>query len=651
MNFETVTNQETSNHNPLTTSPTEPSPIVEESTDSSPAIEETVEQSFDEYLANGYDYKAPKRGDILTGEIIDSNDYGLVVDIGFKREGFVPAEDLTRLDEETRAQAQVGTKISLFVLRPENKDGHPILSIHQARMYKDWIKAEEMLGSGEIYEGEVAGYNRGGIIVKFGKIRGFVPASQIVGLPKRLREEQRRERLEAMIGQQIGLKIIEVDRQRRRLIFSQRRALRGYQEVQRDRVMTELTEGETRHGRVTSITNFGAFVDLGGADGLIHVSELSWGRVDNPRQVLKVGDELDVYVLDVDEKRKRIALSLKKLQPDPWTIVDDHYQMGQLVEGRVTRVLDFGAFVELDIGVEGLLHASEIIGTPELAPSDIVHSGEKLLVKIIRIDSRRKRLALSARQVRQGEWERWVAEQRAETEAKEAAAVEAEAKEAAEAELTVSETVETEVAAPKVETETETSEVTEAEGTVPETELAVSETVETEVAAPKVETETVTSEVTEAEVTAPETELTVSEAVETEVAAPEAKVTTNETVEAEIAAPEAKTVEAETVAPEAELTVNETVEAEITAPKMETETETSEVTEAETAVIEAEATVSETVEEEAIAPEAKTEAETKEIADKVSEADEASDEKTAIAEEPAAAPVPDVALEETDAVH
>jgi small subunit ribosomal protein S1 len=175
--------------------------------------------------------------------------------------------------------------------------------------------------------------------------------------------------------------------------------------------MSQLTQGETRRGTVTSITNFGAFVDLGGADGLIHVSELSWGRVDNPRQVIKVGDELEVYVLDVDQQRKRIALSLKKLQPDPWTIVDEHYHQGQLVEGHVTRVLDFGAFVELGLGVEGLLHASEMIGTPELPPNEIVHPGEKLLVKIIRIDSRRRRLALSARQVRKSEWERWVAEQ------------------------------------------------------------------------------------------------------------------------------------------------------------------------------------------------------------------------------------------------
>ncbi len=491
MNFETVTNQETSDHNPLQTSPTEPSPTaVPEPVDAGPTTQESASQSLDDYLANGYDYKAPKRGDILTGEIIDINDYGLVVDIGFKREAFVPAEDLTRLDEETRSEIQVGQSVSLFVLRPENKDGHPILSIHQARMYKDWIKAEEMLASGKVYEGEVAGYNRGGIIVKFGKIRGFVPASQIVGLPKRLREEQRRQRMEAMIGQQIGLKVIEVDRQRRRLIFSQRRALRKYQEVQRDRVIGELAEGEVRHGRVTSITNFGAFVDLGGADGLIHVSELSWGRVDNPRQVLKVGDELDVYVLDVDEKRKRIALSLKKLQPDPWTIVDDHYQMGQLVEGRVTRVLDFGAFVELDIGVEGLLHASEIIGTPELAPSDIVHSGEKLLVKIIRIDSQRKRLALSARQVKQAEWERWVAEQ-AETASPE------------------TEEDEQEVAAPEAEVEISEAVEVEAEDAAPEAEAQDSEVVEVESAAPEAEAEAEISESPQAETATPE-------AVETE---------------------------------------------------------------------------------------------------------------------------------------
>jgi small subunit ribosomal protein S1 len=219
----------------------------------------------------------------------------------------------------------------------------------------------------------------------------------------------------------------------------------------------------------------------------------------------------------VDEKRKRIALSLKKLQPDPWTIVDDHYQMGQLVEGRVTRVLDFGAFVELDIGVEGLLHASEIIGTPELSPSDIVHSGEKLLVKIIRIDSQRKRLALSARQVRQGEWERWVADQQAEKEAQETKEVEKEVV-APEAEAEAAVEIPEETAAPEVEAET--SEAVEAEAAAPEAEVeVVSETVE-ETAAPEAQV-TVVETVEEAAAPEAETEAEISEVVEAETAAAE----------------------------------------------------------------------------------------------------------------------------------
>jgi small subunit ribosomal protein S1 len=418
------------------------------------------------------------------------------------------------------------------VLRTEDKEGRPVLSIYQARLHEDWIKAEQTMEGGELYEGEVASYNRGGVIVMFGKIRGFVPASQIVGLPRRLPEEQRRQRLADMIGERIGLRIIEVDRRRRRLIFSQRRALRAWQELQRERVMAKLTKGETRHGKVTSITDFGAFVDLGGADGLIHVSELSWGRVDHPRQVLKVGDEVDVYVLNVDRQRKRIALSLKKLQPDPWTMVDDHYRVGQLIEGRVTRVLDFGAFVELDLGIEGLLHVSEMIGTPELPPSDIVHRGETLLLKIIRIESQRRRLALSAKQVSKNEWERWMAEQQRERarESQEAAAREAEAAASeaeaeaaggapqaeAEAEAATSEAAEEEAAAPQAEVEVATGEMVEEEAPTPEAE--------DEAAAPQAEAEAATSEMVEEEAPTPEaeTEAAISEAVEEQAAIPQA---------------------------------------------------------------------------------------------------------------------------------
>ncbi len=484
------------------------SPVDQGLTDEGLADQDSVEPNMDEYLTDRYNYRVPRRGDIRTGIVIEADDRGLIVDVGLKREGLVPAEDLARLDEETRSEIQIGTTVSVLVIQPEDREGHPILSIHQAHLYEDWLRAEQMMESGELYEGEVSGYNRGGLVVQFGRIRGFVPASQIIGLPRRLREEERRKRLAAMVGKRIGLKIIEVDRHRRRLIFSQRRALRAWQELQRERVVSQLTEGETRHGKVTSITNFGAFVDLGGADGLIHVSELSWSRVDNPRQVLKVGDEVEVYVLDVDRQRKRIALSLKKLQPDPWTLVDDHYKVGQLVEGRVTRVLDFGAFVELDLGIEGLLHASEMIGTPEFRPSDIVHPGETLLVKIIRIDSRRRRIALSARQVRQDEWERWVAEQQAAREAQEAAA---------------SEAAEEEASMP--ETEAASGETVEGEAIVPEAEAAVSELTEEEAGTEEVVAvpEAASGEALEEEAPVPEAEMEVSEAAgeDEEAVAPE----------------------------------------------------------------------------------------------------------------------------------
>jgi len=558
------TDQGPTDQNATGQGPTDQGPTDQNMADQGPTDQGLTSQSLDEYLASEYDYQRPRRGDIRTGVVVEASERRLIVDIGAKREGFVYAEDLSRLDEETRSGIQVGDNVPVFVLRPADRDGHPILSIHQARLYEDWLKAEQMMESGELYEGEIAGYNRGGLIVRFGKIRGFVPASQIVGLPKRLSADDRRQRLEDMVGQQVGLKIIEVDRRRRRLIFSQRRALRAWQEIQRERVMDQLTEGETQHGRVTDLTSFGAFVDLGGADGLIHVSELSWSRVDNPRQVLKVGQEVEVYVLDVDRKRKRIALSLKKLQPDPWTLVDDHYRVGQLVEGRITRVLEFGAFVELDLGVEGLLHASEMIGTPELRPPDIVHPNEKLLVKVIRIDSQRRRLALSAKQVRKSEWEHWVAEQQAAHESQEAAIRKA----------------------------------AEEEATAPELEAAISETAEEEAAAP--EPEAAISEAAEEEAAAPEPEAAIGEAAEEEAAAPEPEAAIGEAAEEEAAAPEPEAAIGEAAGEEAttsEVDTPETHAEEVTAyeaaPQMEIplalDEEAAEPTEAPTPEVASEA--------------------------------------------------------------
>ncbi len=570
-------------------------------------------QDLDSYLAGAYDYQAPQHGDIRQGVVVTINDNGVIMDIGFKREGFVPAEDLSRLDEDMRASVQVGATIPVFVLRPADREGRPILSIHQANMYKDWLQAEEMMKSGELYEGEVSGHNRGGLIVKFGRIRGFVPASQIVGLPRRLREEQRQQRLAAMIGEKIGLRVIEVDRHRRRLIFSQRRAFRAWQELQRERVIQELHEGETRHGRVSSITDFGAFVDLGGADGLVHVSELSWRRVDHPREVLRVGDEVDVYILGVDQQRKRIALSIKKLQPDPWTMVDDHYRTDQLVEGRVTRVLDFGAFVAVDLGIEGLLHAREMIGTPELGPSDIVQPGDVLPVKIIGIDSHRRRLDLSAKQVRQDEWERWVAEQQM---AQEEAAVPADAEEETVAEEAAEQAAAAlaseEAAMPAV------AEETEGEAAAPELESVAEE----EAAAPAdAEGKTVAEEAAEqtAVMLASEeaAKPAVAEETEEEAAAPE-----QESVAEEEAAVPAD-AEVQTVAGEAaEQAAVALASEEAAKPAVAEETEEEAAAPEQESVAEEEAAVPADAEEEAAA-------ETKDM-----EADEPVGKVAAVVEEP-----------------
>ena len=399
--------------------PQEEVSLQEEPTPQEEAASSMMDQ-LEEYLSDGeYDYQLPKRGDIHTGVIIEIGDRGAIVDAGFKRDGIVPASDLDRLDEETLKTIQPGDELAVAVTKPQDEEGRLILSIYQALVREDWEKAERMMAEGELYEGTISGFNRGGLLVPFGRIRGFIPASHTVGMPRGLKGDERRERLADMVGDDVGLKIIEVDRHRRRLILSQRQARRAWQKIQRKRVMEELTEGETVVGTVTGITDFGAFVDLGGADGLIHISELSWKQVDDPREVVEVGDEVEVYVLNLDWDRTRIALSLKRLKPNPWTQVASHYEVGELAEGKVSRVLDFGAFVELDLGVEGLLHVSEMTGASQLSPTEILSAGQKVLVKIIGIDTHKQRITLSARQVHRDQWERWMAENKVAVEGEE----------------------------------------------------------------------------------------------------------------------------------------------------------------------------------------------------------------------------------------
>jgi len=376
-----------------------------------PQAQQEPDVNMESLLQDQKDYAA-KRGDIRLGRVMEITDSGVLLDIGLKREGFAPIEDLQQMQRAQMAEVHVGDEVPAMIVDMRGSEGYQV-SIYRARMEEDWFNAEQLLRSGEILESEISGYNRGGLTVQFGRIRGFIPMSHVVGLPRGLGDPERRERLAAMVGKTVGLRVIEVDRQRRRLILSQRQARRAWQRLRKQRLLNELQEGQRRRGVVSSITNFGIFVDLGGVDGLVHVSELSWRRVDDPHEVARVGDEVEVVVLEVDRSRERVGLSIKKALGDPWEKAGDKYEVNQLVEGRITRVADIGAFVELEPGIEGLLHTSELVGAPNVTPQEVLKEGDVVLLKVLRIELSRRRIGLSARRVRQEEWERWAAERAA----------------------------------------------------------------------------------------------------------------------------------------------------------------------------------------------------------------------------------------------
>ena len=356
-----------------------------------------------------WDYQQPKRGEIRTGVILAITDQEIIIDVGAKRDGVVPLADMQRMSPEALANLSVGDRVPVYVLRPEDQDGNLMISLYQARQEKDWQRAQELARSGEVWEEQVIGYNKGGLVIPLGGIRGFVPASQITDFRSTMDPEERLARLSSMVGERLKVKVIEINQRKHRLILSATQAQREWREQQRDRLLEELREGEVRHGVVTSLSPFGAFVDIGGADGLVHLSELSWRRLRHPRELVHVGDALDVIILHLDREHKRIALSRKRLEPEPWALVEDNYELGQLVEGVITNVADFGAFAEIESGVEGLIHISELTDKPVSNPREVVRRGERVLLRIIRIDSRRKRLGLSIKRVLESEWSEWAA--------------------------------------------------------------------------------------------------------------------------------------------------------------------------------------------------------------------------------------------------
>ena len=397
------------------------------------ALEQSVdEMDFASLLEESLAGSQIERGDIVSGTVLSIDSHGLIVDIGWKQDGIVTRNDIERMGKSTK-DFQVDGEIDVAVVRLNDADGNLILSAAQARQNEDWKRAEAMMNSKELYDGVLADANRGGVIMPFGHLRGFIPASHVLDLPRGLKEEERLIQLQELIGKEISVRVIEVNRKRRRLVFSQLEAEQENRAARKQALLQELEEGGTREGVISGLCDFGAFVDLGGADGLIHISELAWFRVRHPSQVVSVGDRVEVFVLHLDEEGKRIGLSLKRLQPNPWSLVDDMYHIGQLVEGVISRVESFGAFVSLDPGIEALLHVSQMSHNPEENPLRHLYEGQKLLMRIISIESEKQRLGLSLTEVTATELEQWE-ERQIELVAQARAAAEAEAEAAAEAE-------------------------------------------------------------------------------------------------------------------------------------------------------------------------------------------------------------------------
>jgi small subunit ribosomal protein S1 len=337
-----------------------------------------------------------RRGELVEGTVVLVDREEILVDIGGKMEAVLATSEIQ--NERGEPTLHRGDHVSAVVIVPENAEGRPVISINRARAEIGWRDLQTKKDAEEVVTGEVVDHNKGGLIVSVDGVRGFVPLSQIVELRRGGTEEEVEDKLRSMRGQTLYLKVIEMNRRRNRLILSERAAAQERRAQQKDRLLAELQAGEIRHGRVSSLTDFGAFVDLGGADGLIHLSELSWGQVQHPSQVLRVGQEVDVRVVGVDRENKKIALSLKQVEENPWNRIEQKYHVGDTVPARITKLAQFGAFAELEPGVEGLVHISELSDERITHPKQVVREGEDVNLRIIKIDPSRHRLGLSLRQ-------------------------------------------------------------------------------------------------------------------------------------------------------------------------------------------------------------------------------------------------------------
>ena len=368
-------------------------------------------------LLDSLDQMKPlRRGDIVDGVVMRVDSGGILVNVGHKAEGLVPPTEMKSLDIDSRENLNVGDDVVVFVIKGESADEPAILSIDAAIGDKGWRTLEKALESQERVFGKILGFNRGGALVQVEGVQGFVPISQLVSVPRYQLQSQstdtgvgqtdsnsntEQSKEVSYIGMELELNVLEVNRTRNRAILTEKEAAKELRDQRKATLIKDLSEGEVRTGRVTGISNFGAFVDIGGADGLVHISELSWGPVNSPEDIVAVGQELQVYVLRVDTQNMKIALSIKRLQREPWETVNELFQAGDIVHATVTKLTDFGAFARLENSVEGLIHISEMSNNMINHPRDVLKEGDGVMLKILRIEPENRRLGLSLKQAKE----------------------------------------------------------------------------------------------------------------------------------------------------------------------------------------------------------------------------------------------------------
>ena len=331
-----------------------------------------------------------RRGEIVEGMVMGASPDGLIVDVGTKTEALIPQSEMLSLGADGASKLKTGDTVKVMVLQPSSSEGHAIVSLDRARGEEGWDVLAVRHANNEIFEGTVTGHNRGGILVNVEGVNAFIPLSQVDSV--RRDDPDAVNQLANLVGKSIQLKVVELNRKRNRVILSERAAMADFRKEQKDKVLDDLQEGEIREGTVSSITDFGVFIDLGGADGLAHMTELTWERGKKAKDLYSVGETVQAYILKVDRETKKISLSLKRAQPEKWDTTVNRFVIGQILIGRVTKLMAFGAFVRLDGPVEGLIHISELSSRRIQHPKDVVKEGDIIPVKLVRIEKDRHRL-------------------------------------------------------------------------------------------------------------------------------------------------------------------------------------------------------------------------------------------------------------------